>query len=305
MLQAPGPTPYGWHKYEPLDRCPKEYQLEEIRKVTTPSIETAEALATGLLTHAGRARWFKLNFKVDWNSIKQTMQYEAENQPLPISVQAQNKALELVRQYIDHYCSYPSPTVIDAEYLLGPAPYLPGGLELHTVRVDDISRYPEAGDSLWIGEAKTTWEAPSKTVRYYSANAGQIIKQVLLWNAAPQGRALHGPIAGVMLDVMQKPTQRSEAKFVRHAIVIENYQLRWFEESERDLREDARKLDWNSYARRRTTSCTRMVAGDIQMECQFIKLCKYGRNASGDYHVGGLPMAMWQPSPGRETPPWE
>lgn len=304
-MNTNGPTPLGWHKFESLYRCPKEYQFSQVRGITIPRIETASAHAIGLMVHAGRARWFKLNFQVDWDSIKQAMQDEAEAQPLPIAIEDQNKALEIVRQYIDHYCTRPTPTVIDAEYLVGPVETTPGSGELHTARLDDVSRYPEAGDGLWLGEAKTTWKSPADVIRYYSSNAGQILKQALLWKHAPQGEAKHGPISGIMLEVIKKPDSRSgECKFIRHPITITDHQLEWFVESENSIRQDAKAMTWSSYARRENTQCTRMVAGDILVECPFVRLCKHGKDVAGEYMIDGKFLHQWEPSGGKETAPW-
>lgn len=315
-----GPTPFGWHSGEAGYRCLKEHQLANERKITTPKTETASAHAIGLMVHAGRARWFKLNFQVDWASIKDAMQAEAEAQPLPVSIDDQNKALEIVRQYIDYWCTYPSPTVIGAEYLVGPVETTPGSGELHTARLDDVSRYPEAGNGLWLGECKTTSRSPADVIRYYSSNAGQILKQALLWKHASQGEAMHGPISGIMLEIIKKPSSRSdECKFIRHPITVEPWQLEWFVESEQYYREQTKNhiwptpenpfpqkkgITWNSKVPRNPTSCTRMVAGDILVECPFVRLCKHGKDVAGEYMIDGKFLSQWEPSPGRETAPW-
>lgn len=303
MTAQPGPTPYGWHAGEASYRCLKEYQLQHVRKVTLPQIQTPDSYGVGLMVHAGRARWFSLNFKVDWNSIKEAMQDEAEAQPLPVSIEAQNKALEIVRQYIDWYCTRPAPEVVGAEYLIGPVE-IDG--ELHTVRVDDASKYPEAGGGLWIGECKTTWEAISKVVKYYSNNAGQILKQALVWSVS-EAQQKHGPISGILLDVIQKPGRNGECKFARHAITVSDFQLEWFRKSEKAHREMQRAIDWNTDTVRNPEACVgiRVVAGDIWIECPYLRLCKHGPDAASEYMIDGQFLNQWTPSEGKTVAPWQ
>lgn len=311
MSQASGPSLWGWHSGdETFWRCEQEGVFKFIRKVLKAGKrETPRAMAIGLLFHAGRARWFSEGFldtEVGWASIYEAVRQEGEKQPLPIPVGAEQDALNLLRQYVDHYKSLPKPKVLAAEIEVGPLATFPGSSELHTNRLDDLSTYPDFAHAEALGEAKTTSGKPNTVYAHYNANHGQLLKQMLVvTEAIRQGilKIIKAPI-GIVLDVAQKGYGGDKAHFERFLVTIEPYQLEWFardlertRQRRRELEriEADRDIEGDVGAKRNVTACRRLVSGDggqyIAVDCEFLSLCKFGRAAAAEYVVNGQPAA--------------
>jgi hypothetical protein len=307
LVGESGPTQAGYHQMEAFLRCPFEYQLKAVRQVRPPVSETPEPLAVGALFHAGRARWFSKRFATcssTWQSIADAMTEEAQKMSLPVSREAERLAMTLMNQYVEHYSTRVKPNPLAAEYLVGPAavdgrdPFA-----MRTARLDDVSRYPEAGNKLCIGEAKTTSKDVADCVNQYTLH-GQPMLQVLLWKHSPQGEKMHGPVAGVMLDVAVKPTKTQKAKFSRMFLPVTDHALEWYVRSLRGYLRAMAGVEWNTEVPRNVTACTRPGAWGRAV-CDFRDLCAHGRAAAGKYVTAdGKSLAVWKPSKGKETPPW-
>lgn len=306
-----GPSPEGWHSIDAKFRCDWEYLARNIRGIEPAGqTQTSAALASGLLFHAARARWFTLGFATGddvWASILQAVRDEAAIQKLPIAVEHEQYVLRLMTGYMEAWKDQPRPTVIGAEYPIGPSEIYPG--LTRTARLDDVSKYVEGGNLLWIGEAKTTAGTITQLVDEYEM-AGQTMLQYLLWRIAPQGAALHGPVAGIMLDIAGKPGRaRKEWEFARIGVQITPFQEAWFQESMKKELTEANAMKaagWDAVAERNPKACLREASGAFVMKCPFWDLCKHGRSASGNYQLsGGKSLLDHRPEPGRMKMPWE
>lgn len=304
-----GVTSAGWHQCESFLRCPKEYQFSKVRGISVPADATPDYFAVGILFHAGRAVWFSKHFATDnktWVAIKKKVEEECEKAPLPIRRQAEEQALRYIQEYVNWYCVRPKPEPLAVEYLLGPAALDPSDpLYPHrTARLDDVSRYPEGGGKLYIGEAKTEGTSVDACAETYLLH-GQPLLQTLLWRMAPQGEATHGPVEGVMLDVLVKGRKGARSKFARMPIPITQLSLDWYIKSMSWWLRAAQKVDWNSEVPRNITACTRK-AGSATVPCQYRDLCRYGQSVAGRY-VGadGNSLVRWTPDDEKKVPPWE
>lgn len=318
-LPPVGATDSGWHSTAAVYRCAKEFQFEVGREIDKPIHKTPDALGTGLAVHAGRARWFSLGFKTDpktWESIRSAVKEECERQNLPVSEKAEKRSLELLIQYVAHWSMRPKPKPIYTEGLLGPVNLWEGIIDpkfKRTGRVDDASYYPEGGNELWLGDAKSTSGTAADVLQEYTLH-GQPVHYAALWKIAKQGEAKHGPIAGIMLDVIEKKYPRQAggpmepAVFSRIPIRITPFQLKWFidDHFKRVHIANNIKADWNYDAPRNITSCVRTF-GKMKVACKFRELCIYGRDAAMPYVFkdSGKSIINWKPEEGKETPPWE
>ncbi len=305
-----GRSAAGWHSFESVLRCPKEYQLAEVRKIKEPTASTPDHFAVGSLFHAGRARWFRLRFASGPDaetSIEDAVREEAALSKLPISAKAVESALEILRQYCEYWNLRPKPDPVAAEYLLGPSPLQDGddpGMLFRTARLDDASKYPEAGGLLCLGESKTTSTSIADTVNQYTLH-GQPMMQLALWKMAPQGEAMHGKVAGIMLDIIKKPYPKDPAKFGRVFVPVTDHAMKWYVDSMRFYLKQAAAIEWDTDVPRNVFMCTRM-AGRARVACEFRDLCSHGRSAALKYVMGaGQSLLDHVPSPGREKMPWE
>lgn len=286
-----GATEAGYSRIQDFLRCPKAYQFKALRQLHRPVSVTLDHFAVGTLVHAGVAKWFVVGMPdpvkkpKTFAKVLAAMEKEAEEQKEPVSSKAIQDASRYVLEYCEHWKMRPKPKVLATEYKLGPAPLFPGDPESswRTARLDDVSRYDEAGGALCIGERKTTSASIADTIRQYQLH-GQIIMQTLLWDASPQGKAVHGPIAGVVLDVIQKG-YNSASKFGRIFIPVNEHQKKWFSESMSTILKQASALTADGECERRTTGCTYM-AGRGRVDCDFKELCMTGRSALGLYVKG-------------------
>jgi hypothetical protein len=304
-----GATEAGWHSIESMLYCPKEYQLRIIRGVRHPLHQNPDHFSVGALFHAGRARWFTLRFAHDakaWDSIKAAVEEEAEIQKLPVSMRAIQNTLSLLTQYCAYWAKRPRPDPVAAEYKIGPSPFRLGDpFTLNrTARLDDASRYPEAGGALCIGESKTTSGSIDSCFNQYQLH-GQPMLQLLLWKLAPQGEKRFGPVKGVMLDITQKPSGKNPARFARMFVPVSDWALTWFANALANYLRAAAQIDWDTEVTRNIAMCTRM-AGRARVPCEFRELCSHGRSASIQYVLrDGSSLMSHQPIDGKRRMPWE
>lgn len=295
---ADGPSLAGWHKIEAYLRCPKEWQLAHVRHVSPGIAGVKEdegeksAFAIGRLFHLVKAHWFASQFDTSESTmqrIRDLCYEEALKGDKPILITDIASTLRYFEEYVNHYKPLPKPEVIAAEYDVGPAPLTLGDPEntWRTARLDDVSRYPEANGKLCIGESKTTSAPINWTVEQYKLH-GQPMLQALLWRTSEQGEKMHGPIAGVMLDIIQKGYDKP-SKFGRAFIPLSNVALDWYARNLRKYIERALATKWESDAPRNISNCTRMV-GRMRLPCAFRELCTYGKSASSQYNIRGTSL---------------
>jgi hypothetical protein len=283
---AVGGSPAGWHSVEDFIRCPKEYQFRHVRNVRSPSTEMKDHFAIGVLLHAAKAHWFARKFATDEATlleIRRLVQVEGEKQKLPVSLKAEQQALTYFNEYVTFWRIRPKPTPIACEYDIGPAPLEAGDpfFLWRTGRLDDVSAYPESGGKLAIGDLKTTGASINDCVNQYTLH-GQPLLYALLWRNAKQGQAMHGPISGVVLDIVQKGYGGTASKFSRVFIPVTEHSLTWFAQGLKAQLRQVAAVEAESTVERRVTACTRMV-GRGRYACEFRNLCQYGKSASGEY----------------------
>lgn len=300
-----GASSHGWHRLESFLLCPKMYQLQQVRGIKRKLAAVPDAFAVGTLFHCGRASWFANGFGTDeatFQVVKQDMESAAAKNPEPVTPGAQSIALRYIQEYIQHWRMRPNPRPIATEYLLGPTRIAGEGTE-RTARLDDIGHYPEADGRLCIGEAKTTSTTIADTAMQYEQH-GQPMLQALLWRLDPLGEATHGPIAGVMLDIVVKGYDRP-CKFGRVFVKISQRQLDWYSKGLESYLHEANLVTWNSPELRNITACTRMI-GRMRRDCPYKTLCAYGQSGAVGY-VGadGESLLRWKPSEGQFVPPWD
>lgn len=307
MLGESGPSQAGWHQVETFLRCPKEYQFAHTRGISTPVAQEPDYFVVGRLVHAMRARWFSLRFRVDDEALQlidKACDEEIENGKLPASLKAIQQAKVYFLEYRTHWAKRPKPSPVAAEYLLGPAPLAPDDpfFLFRTARLDDVSRYPEAGDALCIGESKTTSTSVNDCVNQYTLH-GQPLLQAHLWKMAPQGEKTFGPIKGVMLDVIVKGYGKP-SQFARVFIPVTDHALEWFIKNMRAQLRAAASVDWNSDVPRNIGMCTRLV-GRARVACPYRDLCSHGRSASIKYVLrDGSSLLTWKQDNEHKVAPW-
>lgn len=302
-----GPSGAGWSELEPYLRCPKEYQLAKVRQITRPTAQTPDYFAVGAFVHAGRARWLAAGQGLGdevWTAIRADVDAARSGLPLPCSEQSVGDALRYIQEYVDHWSIREKPKIVAVEHLLGPADLLGGADSARTARLDDFGFYPEAGGRLAIGECKTTTAPISDVANQYTLH-GQPTLQRLLWDLAPQGAATYGPVAGMVLDVVQKGYGGKRCQFSRLFVPHDERVQLW---AKSDLARNTiakNAVAWDTDAERRITSCTRLI-GKARVACQYRDLCSVGRaGAQGFVFSNGESITNWKPSPGQETPPWD
>lgn len=305
-----GPSSAGWHKIQSFLECPKKYQYEQVRGIHQPTTQTPDHFTIGILFHLCRAHWFACHFRTDEETlaeIRNLAQDYAATQELPMTQKAIREALAYFEEYVRHWSPRPKPNPIAAEYLVGPSNLISGDPNTaRTGRLDDVSHYMEAGGKLCIGEAKTCSGSIKDAVEEYLLH-GQPTLISLLWKLAPQGEAKHGPIAGVVLDILQKGYGKP-SNFSRVFLPTSERTLNWFQKNMSATLRAASLVDWNADVPRNITSCTRMY-GRARIACPYRDLCRLGKPAALKYVLGTGPNAkqltQWKPEEGKETPPWE
>jgi hypothetical protein len=306
-----GASSAGWHKAEKAFYCSKEYQLSVVRGLHSPVDQTPDYFAIGSLFTAMRARWFARGFRdttKTWKALQKAMEDEILLQKEPVSFNARRMATTYMREYMNHWKVRPHPTPIACEHLLGPVALGLGDSKFiaRTAKLDDISRYPEAAGQLCIGEAKTTSGTVQDVINQYQVH-GQTMLQYLTWKLAPQGEALHGPVAGTILDIIVKGYGGKPSKFARHFIPFEPRAIAWFKEALRYRLKEAEKIDWNTEGpwMRNPAMCTRAGTRG-RVPCEFRDLCQFGPAAAGKYVLAdGKPLSSFKPDKERKSLPWE
>lgn len=290
ILGEGGPSEFGYHQIASYLSCPKKFQMEKVRHIEKAgAVKTPIHFAVGSLFHAMRANWFANRFDLSdetWNRMKRAAQKAAEEYELPVDIEAERLALRYMQEYMDHYSVQPLPDPVAAEYLLGPTCLEEGDLRTQrTARLDDVSRYNEAGGRLCIGESKTTGTDIGTTINEYVLH-GQPMLQALLWELAPQGAALYGPAEGVMLDIVAKGRGGERCKFQRVFVPLTRRSLDWYRANLVRALRAAANVTYESNEERRITSCTEMRGG-ARVACQFRELCVHGEEAASEYMVDG------------------
>lgn len=304
-----GASEAGWHSIESFLTCPKEFQLQHIRKIVVPRAETPDHFAVGTLVHAGRAKWFERGFKTSaktWDKIKEAVQQSAEAHKFPVSLKAEQLALDILTQYIEHWSMRPHPKPIAVEHKLGPAPiakddpfYL-----FRTSRLDDLSEYEEAGCKLAIGELKTSSQSLNDMEKEYKLHGQPMLCQAL-YRFAKEGQLAHGRIDGIVLDCIQKGYGGERHKFARFFVETPEHALGWFVKDMRSYMRGAAAVDWDADVTHNIKSCTRMI-GRGRIPCQYRELCTNGRAASILYKMAdGSDLSAHKPEAGRMKMPWE
>lgn len=284
--ESDGPSSHGWHAVSAFIRCPKEFQFRHVRKIVSPTSETPDNLAVGILLHAAKAEWFARGFAADevtLDHIRQVIIATGEKQPLPVRDQAEQKALRYFEEYVKHWRIRPKPKSVACELLLGPAPLVKGDNPIlwRTGRLDDVSYYPEAGGHLAIGDLKTTSASIQDTLNEYALH-GQPLLYSILWRMAPQGEAVYGPIRGVVLDIVQKGYGDKPSKFARAFVPTPEFAQQWFARDLRTALADVALVTPTSEAWRNVTACTRML-GRGRRKCDYHSICTHGRSSGLSY----------------------
>jgi hypothetical protein len=309
LMGESGPSSAGWHKIESGLRCMKEYQYATVRNIQVPAQFEPPYFTIGRMLHAGKARWFARRFKTGTKTmrlIQEAMEAEAENGRLPAKAECLPMASKYMAAYVEHWKSRPLPEPVAAEHLVGPAPVKPGSpVQFHrTARLDDVSYYPEAAGQLCIGETKSTSDSIQACLDQYTLH-GQPLLQRLLYKYAPQGEALLGPVAGVVLDVIQKGYGNQASKFGRIFIPVTDHALNWFANNLEAQMRALAMIDWDADAPRNITMCTRM-AGRKRVICDYRDLCIHGKSASVKYTFGdGKSLLTHKPTAEKNRMPWE
>lgn len=305
---ASGPSEAGWHKGKAAFQCHKEHQFEQVRKVVPAMVDqTPDPLGLGIMFHEGRAEWFRREFKTDTKTLKAMMDemfHAAEKQKMPVSAEAKTRAGDLLGMYVEHYAMMPKPTPLAIEQDFGPAALHPGSTVYRTARPDDVSRYPEAGGDIFLGDLKTTSDDPNTIAKQYQLH-GQTMLGMLVYRNDKNGEKKLGKARGYMLDIVKKPYTGHKAAFLRVPIFITDWQLGWFATDMSRTVTEASLIEWDSKVKRNPTACQRVI-GRRMFSCPYLELCKHGRSATVKYQFAdGKPLVSWKPEAGKTTPPWE
>jgi hypothetical protein len=211
------------------------------------------------------------------------MELEAHTGKLPPTREALRDGQRYMKEYIEHWSKRLKPEPLAAEYKLGPAPFAKDDpiFVYRTARLDDVSKYPEAGGTLCIGETKTTSGSPNDVKEQYTLH-GQTMLQFLLWRHAPQGEAMHGPVAGTVLDIIKKGYGNERSKFDRVFIPFNEGALEWFTKTLRANLRAAAGVDWDADVPRNPAMCCRTIGRKLVV-CDYRDLCIHGRSASVKY----------------------
>lgn len=286
-MTEPGPTPYGWHTLlATYARCPKEYEYEVVLGIRPPDPPNLSALYVGILFHAGRAAHFRnQDVEVEVRLAAKALPNQTE------AGDAMPRALALVHEYRNWWAASTQPTVIGVEYELGPVKLWPKAALPSSARLDLVARYHQYGNGLWWSEAKTTSAEPASVIAEYRLHP-QILYGMCVWDAAPQGRAIHGPLAGVVLDIVRKGYGGARPTFTRVPLTVTETAKKWFRTwVRRALYERNRIVMRKQHGRRNPLACTRFH-GRMRTECPYLPLCARGKaGAVGFTLLDGTPIA--------------
>lgn len=289
--------------------CLKRYQYKHVRKLFIPAVQTISPFAIGTLVAAMRRQWFGDRFPKVTPAYQRTLnraaQEAAEQDRLPIDPRDYVFATALFGQYVAHWRTKPRPTPVHVEFKMGPGPLWEGAPRptWRTAKPDDISRYPEAGGALCLADCKTTSGDIGTVVREYELHV-QPLQYLAQYRLDPNGERRYGPLAGVLLDVIQKPSAGKKPKFGRVFIEYRSQAVDEFIESMKFHLDVIRRIGWDTPVPR-AYGCTYM-AGRARVDCEFKDLCRFGSSAASKYKLpGGVPLRRYEPTPGAEKMPWE
>lgn len=283
LFSEGGSSGAGYSEIATYLRCPKEYQLQQVRGVVVPRVEEPEYFVIGSIVHAGRQRWLARNCDTGaetWSLIKADVRKVIEEAKLPVGVNVEDTGLRYVAEYVEHYSMRPKPRTIAVEYLLGPVTLFDGedARYARTARLDDISEYSESGGRLAIGECKTTGASIADCVQEYTLH-GQPLLQRILWERAEQGQAVWGPVDCVVLDVVKKGYKGKRCEFQRVVLTLTDFSMSWYRAQLHAAVVASREVKWDSQVERRITSCTR-TSGGRRVPCQYRDICQFGEGAA-------------------------
>lgn len=305
-----GPSPAGWHGVEQFLRCPKAYQLEMVRGITVPLARTPGALGFGTLFHAQRAAWFAAKFDTSQktlNRISAALDEAVAEEKLPIHPKDVASAAALFGAYMEHWSKRARPTPLAVEHLIGPAPLREDMRHeklFRTGKLDDLSKYPEAGGALCLGECKTSSSDVSGVIRQYELHGQQLLYSCI-YRTCENGEARFGPSAGVVLDIAIKAYDGGKPKFARAFIEIRPHAADWFAESLRGYLAAMHRVEWDTPCPRNPTGCT-FMAGRARVDCKFKELCRFGKSGAGRYiFQDGTSLRKHEPVKGKEAAPWD
>lgn len=281
----------GWHKLGLFLRCPKAYQYKVLNGIVPEQDIAPTALAVGTLTHAGREYYLR---KKNPNPHKLTdhMLHVADLQKIPVSMEARRQGLRYVHEYIEHYERYDlKPKTIATEYALtGSITEKYGDLGERTARLDDVSRYKEAGGGLCVGEFKTTSGSVAECYKFYQFH-GQPILQLLLWAASENGYQTHGGVEGVCLDVMQKGSGAKKSQFARYILTFPDSVLIAMHRHLQHHIKRMAAIHAGKRAHRDPTGCSFTTGNGRVSSCEYKALCTLGDSVSRMYLKEGKPLS--------------
>jgi hypothetical protein len=296
-----GSTAKGWHAIQSFTICPKEYQFAKVRKVRRRRAFLPEPLSIGLLVHAARAQYLHDGWKGDrWRkAIEEYERQFTEQEGEKLAPAARSIAVQCFEAYVAYWSVRPTSTVLAVEHEIRPKPLVPNAPEWawRGARLDSVERWR---GKVWLGEMKTTSASFAKVVDTYMLN-GQTLLQAALYGEDEAKQ--FGPLGGILLDGIIKPSGNKKAKAVdRVPLPIDRMQhaLHWFRRDFTTWVMQSQLIDWNSTPERRPV-CMRSYG-----PCEFRDLCLRGRASSVHFEFpDGRPLHHWQPTKGKEVPPWE
>lgn len=284
--------------------CPKEYQYARIRKVREFSPFLSAPLSIGLLLHAARAQWLYDNRKGDlWRERMVAYAKDVEENEKGLHPASMPIAVQTFEAYEAFWRVRPPTQVLAVEHELKPRALTPEqqkpGMQWswRGARLDSIEKHQ---GKVWIGEFKSTSDAPQRVTDIYTLN-GQTLLQAALWGKEETEK--FGPLAGILLDVLKKPRGKSKPKAyprVQMPLSQMEHALKWFRKDFAMWVMQSSMIEWNTGVERRPV-CMRSYG-----PCEYRTLCLRGRAGSNRFILeDGTKLAQWQPSPGKEVPPWE
>lgn len=292
-----GASEKGWHEIEPFVRCPQEYKFRRVLQLRQKAPFMADALSTGICVHAARAQWLHDKYKGDdWRRAIAVAVKAHEDAGQPLAPAASAVALDCMQAYVNHWSLRPKPIPLAVEYTIAPRALTPDAptWTWRSARLDSIERYR---GKVWIGECKTTSAHAGQVERRYRLH-GQLLLQCALWGDEENQR--FGPLAGILLDVIVKPSGKRPAKAcARIPVPLSELTpaIEWFKRDFPQWIMQASLIDWNTRPQRRPTACE---------NCDFNHICRKGRaGTAGFIFPDGSKVSDWTPTEERTLPPWK
>lgn len=298
-----GASSHGYHSIADFLLCPKEYQYAKVRKLKKPVSAVPAALAVGQLFHAGRATflyWGSTGSEDVRRACLASIVKAAEASPLPIRDTDVKQAQRYMEQYAEHWSTRAKPRTVATEYLLD----APVFAERFTARLDDASFYAEADGALAIGECKTTSADIEAVINQYKLHPQPVMQQ-WLWKVAGNGEAVHGAVAGTVLDIVQKGWGEAPCKFARVCMRWDEALLKKVAMFIAEKAVQARRMKWDDDAERNYAACTR-AGGTTRVACAYRPLCMEGQDAATQFVTeDGVYLSAHVPTEEKRKMPWE